>query len=267
MSGKGRWIRYGIASALIHGAVLSVYVPMNAPAPRRVDPIEVFVLDGSSSPSLLDQGGGGAKAAGRPHRGGPGPRVKEQLSIRPRAPVGGPPEHKANPLPPVPESAARNEVVASTRSFAPPGPEDGVATGVRGTSGPGGTGASGSGGLAGGTGNGTGTGGGSGQGEGGGAGFGTPGGPRFLHREVPEYPLLARRRGKEGTVVLMVMIDAAGRLSKVNVVETSDKLFVEPSVQAVKRSTFLPARRNGQPVTSAAILPVRFSLREDRSEP
>jgi protein TonB len=65
----------------------------------------------------------------------------------------------------------------------------------------------------------------------------------------------------------MVMIDAAGRLSKVNVVETSDKLFVEPSVQAVKRSTFLPARRNGQPVTSAAILPVRFSLREDRSEP
>jgi protein TonB len=79
--------------------------------------------------------------------------------------------------------------------------------------------------------------------------------------------MLARRRGKEGTVILMVTIDAAGNLSKVDVVKASDKLFVEPSVNAVKRSTFLPARRNGEPVACAALLPMRFTLREDRKEP
>ncbi len=267
MSGKGTWIKYGIASVLIHTAVLSVYVPTNIP--RRSDPVDVFVVDQSSSPSVIGQVGKMANKAHKPPRGGPGPKVKERVAFRPKEPVSGPPEHKADPLPPAPVSPPHDEVVASTRTSASSGPEDGVAMGGSGISGPGTPGGSGSGGSANGIGGGTGTGGSGGQGDGGGlggTGFGAPGGPKFLHREIPEYPMLARRRGKEGTVVLMVTIDATGNLSKVDVVQASDKMFVEPSVQAVKKSTFLPARKNGEPVTCAAILPMRFSLREDKSE-
>lgn len=62
--------------------------------------------------------------------------------------------------------------------------------------------------------------------------------------------------------MLMVVIDAAGKLTKADVVEASDQMFVRPSLDAVKKSTFLPALRNGQPVGSSALLPIRFSLTE-----
>lgn len=264
MSGKGTWIKYVIASGLIHAAILSAYVPMNAS--HRPDPIEVFVLDAPSPPSplsLLGQVAKRTKMTGGPRAAGP--KVKEQVSARSREQVAGPSELKTKSLPAAPASPPRNEVVANTGLLAPPGPEDGVTAGGSGTSGSG-TSGSGSNGFAGGTGTGSGSGQDGGTGSSG-TGFGAPGGPRFLHREVPEYPMLARRRGKEGTVILMVTIDAAGNLSKVDVVKASDKLFVEPSVNAVKRSTFLPARRNGEPVACAALLPMRFTLREDRKEP
>jgi protein TonB len=58
----------------------------------------------------------------------------------------------------------------------------------------------------------------------------------------------------------MVAIDAVGRLTGVDVVEASDRIFVESSLEAVKKSTYLPAVRNGRPVACRALLPIRFSL-------
>jgi protein TonB len=118
------------------------------------------------------------------------------------------------------------------------------------------------------SGSGKGSGSGYGAGDGGGgdgsgigqAEFGGLGGPRFLRRELPEYPFLARKRKKEGTVSLMVTISANGRLMKVDVISASDEIFVGPSVEAVKKSTFIPASRNGIPVAIKAILPIRFAL-------
>ena len=197
MSGKGTWIKYVIASGLIHAAILSAYVPMNAS--HRPDPIEVFVLDAPSPPSplsLLGQVAKRTKMTGGPRAAGP--KVKEQVSARSREQVAGPSELKTKSLPAAPASPPRNEVVANTGLLAPAGPEDGVTAGGSGTSGSG-TSGSGSNGFAGGTGTGSGSGQDGGTGSSG-TGFGAPGGPRFLHREVPEYPMLARRRGKEGTV-------------------------------------------------------------------
>ena len=71
---------------------------------------------------------------------------------------------------------------------------------------------------------------------------------------------MARRRKKEGSVLLMVTIDEVGKLTKTEVVETSDQIFVEPSLDAAKKSTFLPAERNGKPVACKALWPIRFSL-------
>jgi protein TonB len=146
--------------------------------------------------------------------------------------------------------------------------ETGVAAGSgEGFSGHGGagyaSGLAGTGGGDGGTGSGGTGGGGHGDGSGRGiGGFGAPGGPRFLHREVPEYPFAARRHRREGGVLLMVAIDEAGALTKVDVVEASDRIFVNPSLQAVRKSTFLPATKSGRPVACKALLPIRFSLTE-----
>ncbi len=93
--------------------------------------------------------------------------------------------------------------------------------------------------------------------------FGASIAPSFLHREMPVYPSFARKLGKEGRVLLRLTIDERGQLVQVEVVEKAGFGFVEAAIDAVKKSTFLPAKKDGKPVASRALLPVRFLLRRD----
>lgn len=91
--------------------------------------------------------------------------------------------------------------------------------------------------------------------------FGTVHGPRFIHRENPVYPQLARRLGKEGKVLLKLTISEKGELINIDVIESDFPLFTEAAVEAVKKSKFAPAVKDGKPIASKAILPVRFVLK------
>lgn len=93
--------------------------------------------------------------------------------------------------------------------------------------------------------------------------FGQEGAPSFLKREMPIYPMLARRLGKEGKVVLRLTIDEKGNLLNVEVIEEAGYGFTEAAIEAVKKSTFTPAMKNGKPIASRALLPIRFTLRRD----
>jgi len=93
--------------------------------------------------------------------------------------------------------------------------------------------------------------------------FGSQNAPRFLHREIPVYPLIARRLGKEGRVLLRLTIDERGNLLNVEVIEGAGYGLTEAAVEAVKKSTFTPAMVDGKAVPSKALLPIRFSLRSD----
>lgn len=93
--------------------------------------------------------------------------------------------------------------------------------------------------------------------------FGTATGPKFLHKELPVYPLMARKLGKEGRVVLRLTIDEKGNLLNIEVIEKSGYGFTEAAVEAVKRSTFIPAKKDGKSIASRALLPIRFTLRRD----
>lgn len=91
--------------------------------------------------------------------------------------------------------------------------------------------------------------------------FGSVGAPAFLHREMPVYPLVARRFGKEGKVVLKLLIDKNGILKNIEVIEPSGFGFTEAAVSAMTKSSFTPAHRNGENIASKALLAVRFILR------
>lgn len=93
--------------------------------------------------------------------------------------------------------------------------------------------------------------------------FGSPNAPAFVHREMPVYPFIARRLGKEGKVLLRLTIDENGRFLNVEVLEDAGYGFAESAVEAVKKSTFKPAMQDGKAVMSKALLPIRFSLRRD----
>lgn len=91
--------------------------------------------------------------------------------------------------------------------------------------------------------------------------FGAPTGPKFLKRETPTYPIMARKLGKEGRVLLRLTIDRYGKLVNLEVLEDPGYGFAEAAIEAVKRSTFSPAIDNGRPVISKALLSIKFTLR------
>jgi len=91
--------------------------------------------------------------------------------------------------------------------------------------------------------------------------WGEKGAPSFAHQEVPVYPMLARRLGKEGKVLLKLLIDEKGQLKNVEVIEAAGYGFTEASLEAVKKSTFEPGFRNGARVATQVLLPVSFRLK------
>jgi periplasmic protein TonB len=94
--------------------------------------------------------------------------------------------------------------------------------------------------------------------------FGSATGPRFLQKAMPDYPMVAKRMGREGKVLLRLTIDETGKLLHVEVMEHSGYGFADAAVEAVKRSTFIPARKDGRTIMARALLPVKFMLK--RSE-
>lgn len=91
--------------------------------------------------------------------------------------------------------------------------------------------------------------------------LGAANGPRFIHRVMPDYPRLARRLGKQGTVLLRVTIDQRGRPIQVQVVKGAGYGFDDQARRAVQNSLFAPAREAGRAVCCKVLLPVRFVLR------
>lgn len=86
--------------------------------------------------------------------------------------------------------------------------------------------------------------------------------PRLLTHPVLEYPPLLRSAGVEGSVVLEVVIDSAGRPEpgSLRVLEASHPLFVSAGTRALLGSRFRPGRIQGRPVRVLIRQPVVFRL-------
>jgi protein TonB len=93
------------------------------------------------------------------------------------------------------------------------------------------------------------------------AGAGTREAPRFVNNRPPAYPETARHRRWQGTVYLRIRLDAVGTVVGVEVARSSGYPVLDAeAVNAVRQWRAEPARRDGQPVASEELLPVRFEL-------
>jgi periplasmic protein TonB len=90
--------------------------------------------------------------------------------------------------------------------------------------------------------------------------LGYAGSPRFIHRELPVYPFMARKFGKEGKVLLRLALDAQGKLLGIDTVEANGFGFAEAARSAIRKSTFAPAVRNGKAIPSQVLVSVKFVL-------
>ena len=103
-----------------------------------------------------------------------------------------------------------------------------------------------------------------GSGGGDGSGGDGSGGARVAYgtNPLPPYPLVARRLGKEGVVLLEVLVAPDGRAADVRMIRSSGFAPLDESAVTTVRERwrFVPARRDGVPVESRVTVPIRFRL-------
>ncbi|MER3447592.1 MAG: hypothetical protein C4291_12500 [Candidatus Dadabacteria bacterium] len=85
--------------------------------------------------------------------------------------------------------------------------------------------------------------------------------PDYKINPKPNYPMIARRSGYEGVVLLRVFVLENGRVGKIELEKSSGYGILDKSaIDAVKDWVFIPGKRNGVPISSWVTVPIRFEL-------
>ena len=90
--------------------------------------------------------------------------------------------------------------------------------------------------------------------------------PRFKESPRPAYPESAHREGKQGRVLLQVLVDQQGKAKAVEISSSSGSETLDnAAAQTIKRWRFYPARLGDQPVEFLLLIPIDFLLTERRN--
>jgi len=85
--------------------------------------------------------------------------------------------------------------------------------------------------------------------------------PLYHRNPEPVYPRIARRRGQQGIVLLLVTVLENGLPGQVTLHKSSGhKLLDVSALKTVKRWHFLAGTINGQPVSMQVLVPVHFVI-------
>jgi protein TonB len=102
--------------------------------------------------------------------------------------------------------------------------------------------------------------------SGAGTGFGLPdaaqldNNPRIRFRQAPVYPYRAKAESMTGEVVVDFVVDLNGRVINPHAVSSTNPVFEEPTLNAVRQWRFEPGLRNGRVVRFRMRVPVEFHL-------
>ena len=85
--------------------------------------------------------------------------------------------------------------------------------------------------------------------------------PKLLERKTPIYPKAALQEGIEAWVYLHFMVDAEGKVTDLNVIDSiGGSEFERAAIAALRESTYAPATKNGVPVAASRVLKSTFVL-------
>lgn len=90
--------------------------------------------------------------------------------------------------------------------------------------------------------------------------------PRWISNFITtsDYPSSARQQGKDGRVVLSVLIDAGGVVRDARLLQGADEALNELALRKIRQAVFSPAYdADGHPVACSVRLPIRFSLEDE----
>ena len=87
----------------------------------------------------------------------------------------------------------------------------------------------------------------------------------YLDPPAPRYPPESKHALEEGLVILKVLIDESGHVSRITVYRSSGHPRLdEAACKAVQRAVFRPYADGGGARAAVAIVPIEFSLHADR---
>ncbi len=82
--------------------------------------------------------------------------------------------------------------------------------------------------------------------------------PRAVFQSAPAYPSEMRGKKVEGVVSVILVVDAAGKVTSARVEKTNHPAFSQPALDAVRQWKFEPAVKGGQRVSCKIRAPIRF---------
>jgi TonB family protein len=87
--------------------------------------------------------------------------------------------------------------------------------------------------------------------------------PVLVSMPPPDYPILARRMGREGRVVVRVLVDETGKVLEASVVHSdrSNVAFDAAALESARKGVFKAALKYGMPVRMWYEIPVDFRLK------
>jgi TonB family protein len=88
--------------------------------------------------------------------------------------------------------------------------------------------------------------------------------PRATYTPEPDYSEEARRAHVQGTVILSIIVDKEGTVSRVRIEEPLGMGIDEKAVKGVEQWRFKPATLNGEPVPVEMKIEVSFHLWSNR---
>jgi len=83
-------------------------------------------------------------------------------------------------------------------------------------------------------------------------------------QQKPVYPEGPLKGQRQGNVVLIGRIDAAGRIQDIRYLQATLDAFVDPAIEAVRAWELRPAMRGGKPVEIAANIGLRYRLQVEK---
>ena len=91
------------------------------------------------------------------------------------------------------------------------------------------------------------------------------GAPKFKRRINPKYPKSAKEAKKGGTVVLQFTIDKNGSPKDIVAITNLGFGLEAAAIEALKKSTFHPATKNGKSISNQVKIPYEFAIMDDNS--
>lgn len=84
--------------------------------------------------------------------------------------------------------------------------------------------------------------------------------PALINKVKPNYPPIARDNKIEGTVTAAMLVGTDGKVQDVRILKSTNEIFNEDAIAAVKQWVFKPAIQNKKPVKFWYNAPIVFKL-------